>query len=600
MKPSWSRLHVVALGAVMLASFTACPGPQRSNPGGTGKTIEGSITAAGGMLELEAAKLTVPAGAVSADLKVSITSVQNPAGSNYQALTPVFRFKPDGTEFAAPVTVEFDLGSTAATAPLIFWTRKGSSVFERQRTTRSGSKVSAQVTHFSQGFVAEAPSTGSADGGRPTDDAFRIIDLDPTARGLDYFAAAVEASTGKVGVVYYAPRGTQSMPGRVDAGVDDFNLKYVEYANGVVSTPEVLTFVQRKVGVAIAFDPTTGDPAVAYLGGASGFQPGMSAFWFQSDAMVRRKVGGVWQPEVAVTTGGDQVTCGNPVSDRGFLVGLWPALSFDALGALTLVYRDGHDGQFPQQDWAGSDVEVVEDVFGTRRLVCAQGGGDAKSGWGGRIRIARGAGDLPAITYDKVLGTADGRGNDVIFQRRLANGTWTPAAPIFNIADTMTGATIAHDPSIGWAVAVTDGQTNKLLYRRNDDPQVASTRWQQAEEVFASGTGGWYPSMAIQRGSSQEPSEPAIAHYVCSRRDQVEASRCTQDQDELRVIQKFGGNDGVWRETLVDPGGGYQPQLSFIGRQRVVVYRVPAALKSDNSVEPTAGALKLALENIAP
>jgi hypothetical protein len=600
MKPSVSRLPVGALSAVMVAVLSACPPPPKSNPAGTGKTIEASIGAAGGALELEGAKLTVPAGAVNADLKLSITSVQNPAASNYIALTPVFLFKPDGTDFAAPVTVEFDLGSKAATNPIVFWTRKGSSVFERQSSTRSGSKVSAQVTHFSQGFVAEAQTTGGADGGRPTDDAFRIIDLDPTARGLDYFAAAVDPSTGKVGVVYYAPRGTQSMPGMVDGGVDDFNLKYVEYANGVVSTPEVLTFVQRKVGLAIAFDPTTGDPVVAYLGGSTMFQPGMSAFWFQSDAMVRRKAGGVWQPEVAVTTMGDQVTCGNPVSDRGFLVGLWPALSFDAAGKLTFAYRDGHDGQFPQQDWSGSDVEVIEDVFGTRRLICAKAGGNDKGGWGGRIRVARDATDLPAMTYDKVVGTSDGRGNDVVFQRRLANGTWGPAAVIFNISDTMTGATIAHDPQVGWAVAVTDGQNNKLLYRRNDDPQVDSTKWQQPEEVFASGTGGWFPSLAIQRGSSGEASEPAIAYYVCSRRDQVEASRCTQDQDELRVIQKFGGNDGTWRDTVVDPGGGYQPQLSFIGRQRVVVYRVPAALKSDNSVEPTAGALKLALENIAP
>jgi hypothetical protein len=350
--------------------------------------------------------------------------------------------------------------------------------------------------------------------------------------------------------------------------------------------------VQRRIGLAIAFDPME-RPVVSYLGGAQGFEPGMSIFWFQSDSVVTTRMGPNQWVETLVTQNGADVTCGNPVSDTGFLVGLFPALAFDSTGKLYLAYRDTHNGQYPQQDWAGSDVEVVEDVLGGRRLVCAQPGGNDKAAWGGRIRMIIGANDQPAIMYDKALGGADTRGNDVIFQRRQANGRWTTPALLSNISDTMTGASLAYHPNEGWAFAVTDGANNKLLYRRNTDADAAPMRWQQAEEVFASGTGGWYPSLALDIDPAF-PGEPSIAYYVCSRRDQVTAGECSQDQDELRVARRSGG---VWRETVVDRGGGYAPQLAFLpSGKRVIAYRVPAAINGSNRVEPTAGAVKLAIE----
>jgi hypothetical protein len=53
----------------------------------------------------------------------------------------------------------------------------------------------------------------------------------------------------------------------------------------------------------------------------------------------------------------------------------------------------------------------------------------------------------------------------------------------------------------------------------------------------------------------------------------------------------------VWREQTVDVGGGFAPQLAFLPNgKRVVAYRVPGAIRADGSVEPTAGAVKLAIE----
>lgn len=589
-----ARVLVTTL-AVAVASV-ACTPPPGTNPEGTGKAEVKAIGAAGGSITVEQVTLTVPANAVSSDVMFSVTSSPTPAASNYTAYTPIYVFKPENTDYQTPLTVEFDISGKTVKNPVVYWTRKGSAVFERQPSTVNGSKVSAKVTHFSMGFVAEASTSSGGDGGTTTMDAFNVLTVDPAARGQDYIAMAIDPNSGKVGVAYYTPRGTMTVSTVTDAGVmegvPDYDLKYVEIVNGVASAPEIIRFVQRRIGLSLAFD-ANGVAFATYLGGAQGFMPGSSIYWFQSDSVVaRRTAPGMWT-ETVVTTDSNNVMCGNPVSDIGFLVGVFPAIAFDSTGKLYLAYRDTHNGQFPLQDWAGSDVEIIEDVLGTRRLVCGHAGGNDKGAWGGRIRMIIGSEDQPAIVYDKALGGADTRGNDVIFQRRSASGTWSAPASIVDISDTMTGASLAFHQNEGWGVAVTDKSNNKLLYRRNQATDAASSMWESPQEVYASGTGGWYPSLAMDN-DPQFAGEPSIAYYVCSLRDQVAPSDCSQDQDELRVARRSAN---VWRETVVDKAGGYAPQLGFLpGGKRVIAYRVPAAIRGDGSVEPTAGAVKVAIE----
>lgn len=579
-----ARELVTTLAAVVAVGCS--PPPGGSNPAGTGKSEAKAIGAAGGTIELEKVKLTVAPNTVPADLMFSVTSSPNAAAANYKAYTPIYVFKPENTDFQTPLTVEFDIGAAEAKNPVVYWTRKGTAVFERRPSTVNGSKVSAQVSHFSMGFVAEA-ATVSADGGTTAPDAFTILDLDPNARETDYIAMAVEPTSGKVGVIYYTPRGTETM-----MGVKDYDLKYVEVVNGVASAPEIIRYVQRRIGLALVFDPM-GRPVASYLGGAAGFEVGMSIFWFQSDAVVTVRMGPNMWVETVVAQNSADVICGNPVSDIGFLVGLWPAMAFNQAGQLYLAYRDTHNGQYPQQDWAGSDVEVIEDTLGARRRVCAQPGGNNKQAWGGRIKMVMGPNDQPGMIYDRALGGADTRGNDIVFQRRQANGMWTVGAVVMNVSDTMSGGTLAYHANEGWAFAVTDRQTGKLVYRRNADPAANTMMWETPQEVFASGTGGWYPSLAMDNDPAFA-GEPSIAYYVCSRRDQVGPTECPQDQDELRIARR---SSGVWREVTVDVGGGWLPQLGFLpSGKRVVAYRVPAAIRGDGTVEPTAGAVKLAIE----
>jgi hypothetical protein len=338
-----------------------------------------------------------------------------------------------------------------------------------------------------------------------------------------------------------------------------------------VSTPERVATVQRLVGLSLAFDGN-GRPAVAFLGGGN---ENNTAYWFQSDAAVAyRDAAGRWTERVAAVSG-DQATAGNPVSDRGPVVGLFPALVFNGTQAI-VAYRDVHGGQFELQDWDGSDLEVA--VGGpatwTRRVVTA--GGNDKQAWGGHTSMVMANGQ-PALVHDQVFGSGDGYGQNVFFQRRNADGSWTGAVKVQSVGNTQLGASLAWSTQLGYGVAVVDRSSDRLTFTSSLD----GTSWTQPDPVFQSGSGGWYPSLAIDPQSH----EPSIAFHVCAFAAGVDETGCNPLQDELRVTTR-NGLSLQWNEALVDAEGGYSPKLAFLSTgQRVVAYRSQAT-----------GAIKLATE----
>ncbi len=360
-----------------------------------------------------------------------------------------------------------------------------------------------------------------------------------------------------------------------------FEPRYVEWNNGVVAaselvrpaTPAVQT-VKNIAGIAIAFQPN-GQPAISYLGGDD--DNGSNPYWKQTDAVIMaRQSNGSWTEQIVASEGYNVpcMTSASGVSDRGFLVGIFPALAY-AGGTTYLAYRDAHDGQFGMQDYAASDLELVATGTNAESTVVIAGGNN-KKGWGGHNQLAFAAGQ-PAIVADHIEQTAEGPGKDPYFVKRNANGTWTAPVDVFNggVGSTQTGATFAYDATLGYAVAVLDATRDALLFTSSTTGAV----WDSPTPVYEFGTGGWWPSLAIDPMTH----DPSIVYYVCSTRAGTPEGMCRPVDDDLRIATRAVGN---WYHGSIDTEGGYMPKLGFLSSgRRVIVYR---ALSN--------GALKIAVE----
>jgi hypothetical protein len=395
------------------------------------------------------------------------------------------------------------------------------------------------------------------DGGLNPGAPFTKLTLEAAPNELQPLALAVGPGD-VIGVAYFFRVGTS----------DDYEIRYIQISGGQVSPAEKVATVQRVYGVSVAFD-SNGRPAVAYLGGGSDD----SVFWLQSDTAVAFRTGNnQWTQSIAVTMG-NQATAGNPVSDRGFLVGLNPALVFKGTQAI-VAYRDGHDAQFPQQDWAGSDLEVAVGGTGGWTPTVVAAGGNNKQAYGGHISMVMGVNGEPAVVHDQVFGSADGTGSNVLFQRRNSNGTWTGVLQVQTVGNAQKGASLAYDSTLGYGIAVVERSDNKLTFvqcRGNTGTQcTVAGDWTTPDPVYQAGTGGWYPSLAID----PKTHDPSIAFYICSNSPGVNEGSCNPNDDELRVTTRIEGN---WRELLVDAEGGITPKMAYLSTgQRVIAYRAPS------------------------
>ncbi len=424
---------------------------------------------------------------------------------------------------------------------------------------------------------AGSPDSGSPDSGTPEGPfTVTVVDSDPSEFHQISSIAMAVGPNNRVGMAYYVKTGTTTN------GVADFQLRYREYSGGELSPVETLATVQRVYGVSLAFGPD-GQPAVAYLGGGRDD----STFWWQSDlAVAYRSAASSWTERIAVQRSNEAAT-GNAVSDTGFLVGLNPSIVFSGSQAL-VAYRDGHGGQFPQQDWGASDVELASGgptAWQHRMVVSAA---DNKAGYGGHISMVM-AGAQPALIHDTVADSAHASGVDVYFHRRNADGvTWSAPVRVQQVGNAQLGASLAYDAQAGFGIAAVDRAAgDRLTFIGCVAPTAThctvAGNWTTPDPVYQQGSGGWYPSLAFD----PQFHEPAIAFYKCALESGRNDTSCNPNDDELVVSARVSG---IWRETLVDSGGGWSPKLGFLSNgKRVVLYRAPV-VAVDN------GTLKLAVE----
>ena len=115
-----------------------------------GRTAQ-TVGTNGGTIAFENATLVVPAAALAQVTSITMAAIS--VQTNDGPATTLYQFGPEGLTFAVPVTVNFP-----ARAGVVHWSQglDGLTVFTDLPTTLAGGLATAQVTHFSYGYVAAA------------------------------------------------------------------------------------------------------------------------------------------------------------------------------------------------------------------------------------------------------------------------------------------------------------------------------------------------------------------------------------------------------------------------------------------------------------
>ncbi|ATB45750.1 hypothetical protein [Corallococcus macrosporus] len=419
---------------------------------------------------------------------------------------------------------------------------------------------------------------GNPDGGPIDTSPFAKFVVDADEGQFDPISSIAMAvgPQDRIGMAYFVRNGTRT------EDVENSDVMYREFNGGQLGAAERIATVQRVYGISVAFGPD-GQPVVTYLGGD---REEPSSFWFQSDlAVAYRSASGAWTERITVRRS-DEAQPVNPVTDVGFLVGLNPAIVFNGNEAI-VAYRDGHSGNFGRQDWESSDLEIASGGPTTWQRRVAMSSGENKHGYGAHISLVM-AGSQPAVVHDTAPEGAQATGTDVHFQRRNADGlTWTAPVRVQAVSNTQLGASLAHDAEAGFGIAVLEKNGDRLTYTDCADTSAsactATGNWSAPDPVFNSGTGGWYPSLAFDPVHH----EPSIAFYICALESGRNDTSCNPNDDALVISTRI---QGIWRETLVDSGGGWSPKLAYLSNgKRVVLYRAPVVAQDK-------GVLKLAVE----
>jgi hypothetical protein len=218
---TWAHTQSLALLAAPL--LVACSsGDQPSGPT-TGSAVIGP---AGGQVTAKGIVLSVPAGALTASTLISVDVSSDVPPAPYVALSPLYRFVPDGLTFAVPATVTMEApGATSLpTDASVLWSTGTSGAYGRLPTTVTGSTATAIVAHFSSGFLGFVPADAGSDASTMGDASDATISE----------AGPVDGANADVGdaTVDVAPEasdqadasgdadGAGNADGQVDAGVD--------------------------------------------------------------------------------------------------------------------------------------------------------------------------------------------------------------------------------------------------------------------------------------------------------------------------------------------------------------------------------------------
>jgi hypothetical protein len=146
------RKDCLAVAIVVLAGCDVQSTPRPIETPDPGTTESAIVGAEGGSVTLAGVTLDIPAAAVADDTEISVTMIDRPVPAAFTASSPVYRFEPAGQVFAEPVVVTLPVSGSSEHAT-IFWTVQEGDAFTALPTTVAGGRASAEIVHFSEGFV---------------------------------------------------------------------------------------------------------------------------------------------------------------------------------------------------------------------------------------------------------------------------------------------------------------------------------------------------------------------------------------------------------------------------------------------------------------
>lgn len=136
----------------------------QSNPTGSGESVSVTIDVAlGGSVALsDGAEIVVPPGALPPGVEtITVTSTVTPAPAEYETVSPVYHFEPDGAVFLVPLTVKLPCNLPAGASTddfVVLWSRQRHEGYDMVPATfaaEGGCFASAEITHFSTGVVGK-------------------------------------------------------------------------------------------------------------------------------------------------------------------------------------------------------------------------------------------------------------------------------------------------------------------------------------------------------------------------------------------------------------------------------------------------------------
>lgn len=394
-----------------------------------------------------------------------------------------------------------------------------------------------------------------------------------TRTGAKNIAADISTS-GVIGITFFEER-PNSEEDCTELGVDPPPLKqiwtlyYAQNQGGSWQEEEVLKrpFVGVPSGLDLAFS-SAGEPHIATMSGEP--LTGLVKYCGVNDVAVLRKTGGAWQEEIAVRDS-DEAATGDPASDYGAVIGLWPALAFGPSDEAILLYKDIHGGGLQSDDRRRADLEMA----------IKQGGG-----WSALpVDMGRGAGD-----HNEVI--IDGQGRTVIAyhipteaQVMAQQGIWLKRGALGEELSGADTVQIFNQSSPDGNALLWDANENRLhvLYHH---PTRGYPVWlQQTDDTkFTSLSEGWedtdigdsrYDEGYDASLGMSSKNQLLTAYYRCTKASR-NVGDCLPEDDAL--IFKWRDGD-KWVEEVVDLGEdgalcGMDPEL-LVGDGDIVslVYR---------------------------